>query len=396
MHTFRLCQQLRCMFYEVSMYTDSLGRINMKARRQSAILDVVEREPVRSQEQLRQRLFIRGFDVTQATLSRDIKELGLLKRSSDGAYQSAPDDEPAAPAATPLEHARHARWRSTWPTSSRSQQLRRAADRCGTGAAARRWPSIGRGCPKCRHARRRRHHPDHRPRSPHGRTGGGKQLRDWRPARRSTWNASSSRYVGRRRSTRPSVSSPVGIATEVVTVHIDLGQGRRPRRDSRASRSLPAPCARTSSTRATSSARERFLLPSLEGRRAVVTGASRWRPRCRGRCVAKTLVEIARHRERHGRGARRAGRDQRARPPADRVAGPRCVIACAEESGSSPCAALPRLDDGRNLWGRTIGRRGDTARRRPTIFEATRRRHRRRSWRRRIHSSAATPSASTA
>ena len=60
----------------------------MKARRQSAILDVVEHEAVRSQEQLRQRLSSRGFDVTQATLSRDIKELGLLKRSSDGAYQA--------------------------------------------------------------------------------------------------------------------------------------------------------------------------------------------------------------------------------------------------------------------------------------------------------------------
>lgn len=59
----------------------------MKARRLSAILDVVEHEAVRSQEQLRQRLSSRGFEVTQATLSRDIKELGLLKRSSDGAYQ---------------------------------------------------------------------------------------------------------------------------------------------------------------------------------------------------------------------------------------------------------------------------------------------------------------------
>jgi transcriptional regulator of arginine metabolism len=61
----------------------------MKTSRQSAILDVVEHEAVRSQEQLRHRLSARGFDVTQATLSRDIKELGLLKRSSDGAYQPA-------------------------------------------------------------------------------------------------------------------------------------------------------------------------------------------------------------------------------------------------------------------------------------------------------------------
>ena len=85
----------------VLLYTDSLGRISMKARRQSAILDVVEHEAVRSQEQLRQRLHARGFDVTQATLSRDIKELGLLKRSSDGAYQ--PADAAGAPHAGAME-----------------------------------------------------------------------------------------------------------------------------------------------------------------------------------------------------------------------------------------------------------------------------------------------------
>ena len=70
----------------------------MKAQRQSAILDVVEQEEVRSQEQLRLRLSSRGFDVTQATLSRDIKELGLLKRSSDGAYQPAGAEARQSPA----------------------------------------------------------------------------------------------------------------------------------------------------------------------------------------------------------------------------------------------------------------------------------------------------------
>ena len=54
---------------------------------------------MRSQEQLRQRLTSRGFDVTQATLSRDIKELGLLKRSSDGAYQPGGADAPSAASA---------------------------------------------------------------------------------------------------------------------------------------------------------------------------------------------------------------------------------------------------------------------------------------------------------
>ena len=60
----------------------------MKARRQSCILEIVEREPVRSQEQLRKRMRTAGFDVTQATLSRDIRELGLVKGGADGAYQT--------------------------------------------------------------------------------------------------------------------------------------------------------------------------------------------------------------------------------------------------------------------------------------------------------------------
>ena len=62
----------------------------MKSRRQSLVLEVVQREPVRSQEQLRRRIRAAGFDVTQATLSRDIRELGLVKGGADGAYQSAP------------------------------------------------------------------------------------------------------------------------------------------------------------------------------------------------------------------------------------------------------------------------------------------------------------------
>jgi transcriptional regulator of arginine metabolism len=67
----------------------------MKPRRLAAIRDVVEHEAIRSQEQLRQRLAARGFVVTQATLSRDIKELGLVKRSADGAYRMTADEAPA-------------------------------------------------------------------------------------------------------------------------------------------------------------------------------------------------------------------------------------------------------------------------------------------------------------
>jgi transcriptional regulator of arginine metabolism len=73
----------------------------MKARRQAVIRDIVEHDAVRSQDQLRQRLIGRGFVVTQATLSRDIKELGLVKRAADGAYQAAGSESPTEPAALP-------------------------------------------------------------------------------------------------------------------------------------------------------------------------------------------------------------------------------------------------------------------------------------------------------
>ena len=60
----------------------------MKTRRQSVILDVVQRQPVRNQEQLRRLVRAAGFDVTQATLSRDVRELGLVKGGAEAAYQA--------------------------------------------------------------------------------------------------------------------------------------------------------------------------------------------------------------------------------------------------------------------------------------------------------------------
>lgn len=69
----------------------------MKARRQSLILELIDREGLHSQEQLRRRLRKAGFDATQATISRDIRDLGLVKRAGDGAYQR-PGEETASPA----------------------------------------------------------------------------------------------------------------------------------------------------------------------------------------------------------------------------------------------------------------------------------------------------------
>jgi len=72
----------------------------MKAQRQAAILELVGREAVHSQEQLRRRLRAQGFDVTQATLSRDIRDLGLVKRAADSAYQRPQTDVVAPPNAS--------------------------------------------------------------------------------------------------------------------------------------------------------------------------------------------------------------------------------------------------------------------------------------------------------
>ena len=69
----------------------------MKSYRQAAILEIVDREAITSQEQLRERLRgLRGIEVTQATLSRDIRDLGLIKRAADGAYRRAGAESPPA------------------------------------------------------------------------------------------------------------------------------------------------------------------------------------------------------------------------------------------------------------------------------------------------------------
>ena len=69
----------------------------MTSYRQSLVLELVDREPITSQEQLRERLDGRGIHVTQATLSRDIRDLGLVKRSADGAYRRPAAGEARTP-----------------------------------------------------------------------------------------------------------------------------------------------------------------------------------------------------------------------------------------------------------------------------------------------------------
>lgn len=66
----------------------------MKSARQIAILEIIAECSVETQEDLADALRRRGFQVTQATVSRDIKDLRLVKvLSGDGAYRYAASDK---------------------------------------------------------------------------------------------------------------------------------------------------------------------------------------------------------------------------------------------------------------------------------------------------------------
>ena len=59
----------------------------MKKRRQEAILEIIEKYDLSTQDELLQKLRDSGFDATQATVSRDIKELRLVKTmGANGKY----------------------------------------------------------------------------------------------------------------------------------------------------------------------------------------------------------------------------------------------------------------------------------------------------------------------
>lgn len=60
----------------------------MKSQRQQIIMKLVSEENIDTQESLQAALAERGFKVTQATVSRDIKELSLIKTvAPDGSYR---------------------------------------------------------------------------------------------------------------------------------------------------------------------------------------------------------------------------------------------------------------------------------------------------------------------
>ena len=76
---------------------------DLKRLRQRAIRQLIASRPIGSQRELVDALTAQGFDVTQATVSRDITELGLLKAPRiDGPVYVSPEDVAArAPATLP-------------------------------------------------------------------------------------------------------------------------------------------------------------------------------------------------------------------------------------------------------------------------------------------------------
>ena len=60
----------------------------MKSRRHAKILDIITEYPIETQDELLTRLKDEGYKATQATISRDIKDLRLVKTlGSDGKYR---------------------------------------------------------------------------------------------------------------------------------------------------------------------------------------------------------------------------------------------------------------------------------------------------------------------
>ena len=80
----------------------------MKSNRQKAILELIERHHIETQDELITYLSVEGYNITQATISRDIRQLQLTKMmTSRGTYRyvapkaedmvSSPATEPSKP-----------------------------------------------------------------------------------------------------------------------------------------------------------------------------------------------------------------------------------------------------------------------------------------------------------
>ena len=77
--------------------------MSKKAERHAAILELIARHDVASHEDLRRLLLQRGIEATQATLSRDLRELGVVRTSDDNGPRYALPETVANEAIPSLE-----------------------------------------------------------------------------------------------------------------------------------------------------------------------------------------------------------------------------------------------------------------------------------------------------
>lgn len=81
------------------------GNVALKSKRQHAILSLVSRERLSSQEEIRARLRGLGLEATQSTISRDIEELGLARvHDSEGVRYVVPGEGDAPAPMRLLKH----------------------------------------------------------------------------------------------------------------------------------------------------------------------------------------------------------------------------------------------------------------------------------------------------
>ena len=79
-----------------------------KSERHSRILKLVRAQPIGTQTQLQAHLAKEGFNVNQATLSRDVNELGLIKVTIDGKARYAEKEEiSSSPQGVSLKNLAH-------------------------------------------------------------------------------------------------------------------------------------------------------------------------------------------------------------------------------------------------------------------------------------------------
>lgn len=75
----------------------------LKERRQRAIADLIRGSALASQDELAERLAAMGYAVTQATISRDLEQIGAVKVRRDGQLSYALPQQVRAPGTPPLE-----------------------------------------------------------------------------------------------------------------------------------------------------------------------------------------------------------------------------------------------------------------------------------------------------